>query len=467
MIARIETLQRLEIFEVTTQIKSDESTHCCKDPNSSRHVIYSKQTNHEYPRTDYNHFPIILNQDGSLWPHANRYLLKKIKSIIIPAYKTLESTACDLQHFRRWLDEENIDYLIFPKRVFARPTYRYCAHLHDKINTGDIGRNTAKRRMNTIQNFYRWLTIDGISFDYPLWQESDSYIAFRDGKGIKGTKQVKSTDLASSIRCPKQNKDYSEHLDDGGKLRPLPLNEQKAVVEALKCIANPEMTLSFFLALTTGARLQTVFTLRREHFELPMSNQQVIPIKVGIGTLVDTKYNKPMVLLIPQWLYQRINIYLQSERALRRFKHSQYVYASINQQYVFLTHSGFPYCISNQDPFIDRYKMPPRGNAITQFISQQLSPKLENNGHSFSFRFHDLRATFGMNLLEEKLSQSTDQAELFKILMYVRDRMGHTTISTTENYLNFRKNYHLAISIQSEFEKYLVQQIENVPYDLG
>ena len=44
-------------------------------------------------------------------------------------------------------------------------------------------------------------------------------------------------------------------------------NEQKATIEALNNIANPEMTLAFIMAITTGTRLQTVFTLRRCHFE--------------------------------------------------------------------------------------------------------------------------------------------------------------------------------------------------------
>lgn len=466
MAARIEIIQRLEIFEITTVIQKENDIFHTINNDSKQKLAYTKKPNYDFPRSSYTHFPIILNKDGGLWGHANRFLLCKLKAIKRPSYKTLEATSIDLQNFRRWLDQENIDYLKFIKRVFARPTYRYCAYLHDEVNNQNIGFNTAKRRMNNIQNFYRWLVQDGVKFDYPLWQEKDAYISFKDDQGFIGSKKVKTTDLGSSIKVPKHHNDYSNLLSDGGKLRPLIKEEQKATIEALNNISNPEMTLAFIMALTTGARLQTVFTLRRCHFEKFYPEiQSVISLKVGIGTLVDTKYNKSLVLLIPHWLYRRVQIYINSERSKRRFQRSNYIYEPINQQYAFLTHAGLPYYISNQDPFIEQFKIPPKGNAITQFILQQLKPELKRLGNPFSLRYHDLRATFGMNLLEEKLSSLDNSADLFKVLMHVRDRMGHSNIRTTENYLNYRKNYHHAVSTQSEFEKYIMQQTEDLVAD--
>jgi integrase len=467
MVARIETIQHLDIYDVTTQIqpKNQASFGISK---SGRGIRYARLPYNDFPRSDYNHFPILLNADGSLWAHANRFLLKKLSAIVNPSYKTLESQAIDLLNFRRWLDDDEVDYLQFPKPVFARPTYRYCAHLHDVINKGGIGRNTAKRRMNTVQNFYRWLVHTGLEFKYPMWRESDAFIAFKDDQGFAGSTKVKTTDLTGSIKVPKSRDDYSVHIDDGGKLRPLSKIEQQAVVQALMEVGNQEMTLAFLLALATGARLQSIFTLRRCHFETTYPNtQSSIGLKVGIGTLIDTKYNRSMIISIPHWLYKRIQVYLKSERATRRCRRSDYIYEPEHWQYVFLTHSGLPYYISKQDPFIERFKIPPRGNSITQFISQQLQPQLISSGHEFTFRFHDLRASFGMNLLEEKLSPLSDQRDVFKVLMHVRDRMGHTSIATTEHYLNYRKSTRIAIGVQSEFERYMMEQTEIQHDDLA
>lgn len=456
MHARIETISCLEIFEVNTKTQRSDKAH-----HDNSKINYTKKPRSDFPCTHYNHFPVILNSDGGPWPHANRFLLNKLKLIIRPAYKTLESIAIDLQNFRRWLDNEKVDYLKFSKNIFARPTYQYCTYLHDEINQGNISPNTAKRRMGNVQNFYRWLEYTGIKFAYPLWQERDAYITFKNDKGFSGFKKVKKTNLAGSIKTPKHRNNYSDCIEDGGKLRPLPKDEQKALIQALKNISNPEMTLAFLIALTTGARLQTVFTLRRQYFEKPpVDNSQTIKIKAGVGTLVDTKYSKAMVLFIPGWLYERIYIYMKSERAQKRLQRSHFVYEKENHQYLFLTHTGLPYYISNQDPFIDRFKIPPKGNGVAQFILQQLKPELTRLGYLFSIRFHDLRATFGMNLVEEKQSTLSNTADLFNVLMFVRDRMGHCKLSTTENYLNYQRKTKLAVSIQSEFEKYIMQQIE-------
>ena len=58
------------------------------------------------------------------------------------------------------------------------------------------GSNTAKRRMSNVQNFYRWLVQDDVKFDYPLWQERDAYISFKDAQGFIGSKKINTTDLS-------------------------------------------------------------------------------------------------------------------------------------------------------------------------------------------------------------------------------------------------------------------------------
>lgn len=418
---------------------------------------------------EFYHYPLILDPDGSLWREANRYLLSKLNGVLDPNHRTLESIAQDLAYFRQWQLDEDIDFLATPKRPRARPTYRFCTHLHDEIRFQTIKPSTAKRRMSSIQGFYRWLEKEGCKFEFPLWQESEASISFSDAKGLTHQKPVVSTDLTRSFRISKQTSEFSEHINDGGKLRPLTLDEQTAIVRSLKKIANTEMSLSFLLALTTGARLQTIFTLRLGDFQgIPRSQSTAVRVKVGNGTLVSTKFGKQMVLLIPVWLYQRIQVYLRSERYEKRLERSKHVYPCRDQQYAFLTRAGQPYYMAANDPFTSLFRSPPRGNAVTQFIKQQLKPELLMAGHDFEFRFHDLRATFGMNILESQLqsfeiSGAVDQKkpEFLQVLMYVRERMGHTRLSTTEAYLNYRQKYDLACQAQSDYEVYLQQVMSN------
>lgn len=456
---RVEVIRKLECYEPSTIELV--GSHVCSATAKSRD--YYRHPAQDVAHDVFYHYPMIVDPDGSLWAEANRYLLNRLNGLVPAKRRTLESIAGDLAHFRQWLLEEEIDFLTDTARPRARPTYRYCAYLHDEIRLGKLKARTAKRRISSVQNFYRWLVVDGVKFEYPLWLENDAALMFKDARGFQKSKSVKSTDLTRSFRVVKSNDDYSEHVDDGGKLRPLPKDEQVALIHALKAIGNTEMTLAFFLALATGARLQTVFTLRRQNFlDEPYKGAVSHRIKVGDGTPVSTKYGKQMVLLVPLFLYRRVQIYMNSERCHQRMKLSKHVYPENSDQYLFLTRTGQPYYMAENDPFTFLYRNPPRGNAVTQFIRQQLKPELYRLGFEFEFRFHDLRATFGINLLEERLrdypledSSMQNQPNFFRLLMYVRRRMGHANLATTERYLSYRQSFKLAESLQNGYECYL------------
>ncbi|MCR9698380.1 tyrosine-type recombinase/integrase [Vibrio cholerae] len=466
---RVEVIRKLECYEPSTV--KPVGSHVCSTADEG--CTYYQHPPRDVAHDVFYHYPMIVDPDGSLWAEANRYLLNRLNGLVPAKRRTLESIAGDLAHFRQWLLEEEIDFLTDTARPRARPTYRYCAYLHDEIRLGKLKARTAKRRISSVQNFYRWLVVDGVKFEYPLWLENDAALMFKDARGFQKSKSVKSTDLTRSFRVVKSNDDYSEHVDDGGKLRPLPKDEQVALIHALKAIGNTEMTLAFFLALATGARLQTVFTLRRQNFlDEPYKGAVSHRIKVGDGTPVSTKYGKQMVLLVPLFLYRRVQIYMNSERCHQRMKLSKHVYPENSDQYLFLTRTGQPYYMAENDPFTFLYRNPPRGNAVTQFIRQQLKPELYRLGFEFEFRFHDLRATFGMNLLESFVIQMSKaephlvvKADMTKALMLVRSRMGHTSIRTTEAYLNYREKYRVALDLQSEYEAYLESMLNEVNTD--
>ncbi len=467
--AKFEVIPKLRLFEPTCDGQGNETitTECNTGKGGLRYFI---QPDDDFVDDEYNHFPFVLEADGSLWVHANLFLLEQLRSVKHVPSKTLESKAVDLVMFRRWLDNEDVSYLEFNKKIMARPTYRFCAHLHDQIRESQMTVNTARRRMGTVQMFYRWLkNVHGVEFENPLWREKEVFISFKDDRGYAQSKKQVSTDLA--FKQTKHRHDYSESILDGGSLRPLSQEEQYAVIDALMKIGNTEMTLSFLIALTTGARLQTVFTLRRHHFQNSVTGTvNEIRINTGYGTSIDTKNSKNTVLHIPIWLYQRVQIYTKSKRATKRHELSPHVYESEGDQYIFLTRTGKPYYMANADPFITLYRHPPRGISVNAFIRQQLIPKLNASGHNFTIRFHDLRATFGMNLLEEAISTVKDARggaeikftsdNLWTALMTVQRRMGHNSITTTERYLNYRKHFSVALSVQSEFEMHLMNVAE-------
>ena len=452
----METVRQLEVYEPTAARQGGASVPGAPTP-------YWLGQDGAGVEAVHGHFPLVVDPDGALWGDANRYLLSRLEGALQVSRRTLESIAGDLAHFRRWLLEEEVDYLVVHRRPRLRPTYRYCAFLHDLIRCGAIQPGTAKRRMSSVQGLYRWLERDGREFEYPLWIENDASVRYSDARGFLRSKAVKSTDLTQSFRSIKGSAEYDEYIEDGGRLRPLPKDEQVAVVEALQEIGNTEMLLSFLLALTTGARLQTVFTLRRFNFiDEPRKGAIACRIKIGRGTLVDTKYGKQMVILVPVWLYRRVQVYMRSPRCLERAGDAAVSRDSGGDQYLFLTRAGRPYYMAQSDPKLVEYRAPPRGNAVTQFIRQQLAPCLRDKGFGFDVRFHDLRASFGMNLLDASVNgrgfdrdNPAGSPEMFEVLMRIRERMGHSSLTTTERYLRYSSRGEYELGVQINYESFL------------
>lgn len=96
----------------------------------------------------------------------------------------------------------------------------------------EISVATAKRRMSRVVNFYRFMMQAGlIALDYPPWNEKEVYVQIDNPDGRSGSMKVTTTDVG--IKVAKQDDPFDETIDDGGKLRPLPANEQSWLLEAL------------------------------------------------------------------------------------------------------------------------------------------------------------------------------------------------------------------------------------------
>jgi len=414
--------------------------------------------NDDFDIDNFLHFPILINDDGSIWKHGSLYLLSKLKNYQKPSPKTLDSIASDLKHFKEWCNNEDIDYLSAPRKIL-RPTYLYRSYLQQLLRNGKISPNTIKRRMSAIVGFYEYLiNEEGIKFKFPLWESGITSIIYQDNQGFKYSKQVKTKDI-SRVAATSNTDLFDNTIIDGGRLHPLSHEQQIALVEALKAIGNIEMTLSFLIALTTGARIQTVFTLRKKHFEKVIKeNEDEVRIKVGYGTDCDTKFNKLHTLILPTWVYNKVQIYLNSPRYKKREERATHIFDEANKQYIFLTNRGTPFYVTHDDPYRNQYKEVPNGATVRQFILSSLKKQLKKKGLDFNFSFHDLRATFGMNLLD-KLMTLVDKKELklSHALIHIKERMGHSSLSTTERYLNFKEKHKIKEQAQDNYETFLME----------
>ncbi|ALX12004.1 hypothetical protein P350_10850 [Burkholderia cepacia JBK9] len=409
----------------------------------------------------YNLFPVVLGDDGAPWAEATVYILSRLENSVLPNMATYSSIADDLAAYRRFLDESKLDWMVFPRNKFERPTYRYHGHLKLAVEAGKLAASTAKRRMGNVIAFYTWLRKSERVFEpeHEPWKESDRYIDLTSGKGFRMSKRVTTTDI--SIAISKQDDPYDGVIEDGGKLRPLPTEEQEWLVDALLAIDNTEMTLIHLFSMLTGARIQSVLTCRVKHALLPYNERTMSEVRIpaGLGTGIDTKFDKNIVLHVPIWFQKLLRIYAFSERARKR-RHRA-VGGDTEDQYLFLSIRGAAMYRSKQNSrvFDEAYKLKhgKNGQGVREFIDGRVIPYIREHNHpSFSYRFHDLRATCGMNATDSQLKLVEEgETTLYEAREYVRTLLSHESSEQTERYLKFRERSKLVRKLADDYDRHL------------
>jgi len=76
--------------------------------------------------------------------------------------------------------------------------------------------------------------------------------------------------------------------------------------------------------------------------------------------------------------------------------------------------------------------------------------QLGNPRHEFSF--HDLRATFGLNMVD---AMTANETKYTRALDQLRQLMWHVRLSTTERYLSYRENCKLFDTVQDGWGAHL------------
>ena len=408
-------------------------------------------------------FPVVRLADGAPWAEANIWLIEMVESKVSPNMLTFASVADDLVAYRRYLDDEEIDWLTFPVNKRQRPTYRYSAAIKLAVQAGELSPSVAKRRMGTVVRFYRWLMAEaGFKPMNSPWSDTDRFIEFKDHKGFGRVVGVKTTDLSINIR--RAEDPWDEHILDGGRLRPLPTSEQSVLLESLATLGNTEMTLVHLFALLTGARTQTVLTVRARHVSRKPSefHGEDIRLACGPGTGIDTKGGVKGTLHLPRVFYERLYIYAHSDRARRRRQLAEG--GDHPEQPLFLSHRGAPL-------YEDRQSRGPTGTgslarrhvktgqAVRQFIKEELLPlmRLKLVNPKYEFSFHDLRATFGLNMID---AMTASETRYTRALDQLRQLMWHSRLSTTEGYLSYRDDRKLFDAVQDGWGAHLTSLVE-------
>jgi integrase len=415
---------------------------------------YPIRRKHLYP-SSIDRLHVIVQPDGALWLEGCLYLFwcHCVKGL---HHFTISNAAGDLSHMMNKLLEGGRDYNIFRGLVIERPTYFYKSQLKIEISNGTIKRKPANRKISNAVNFYRWKVIErDFKPEEEMWKSIIKHRRFTDEYGVTQIQEIISTDLSFKV---KDSIATGRFLRDGGRLFPIDRENQNNLLNALTELQNTEMLLAHIVSITTGMRMQSSLTLRHDNIVHGIGSDNdprkfdLHYIEMGEGTLVEAKNGKQQSVAMPAWVHNLLHIYINSKRHKERAMKSPIT--DDNAQYVFLTRTGRPYYVAGLDRKLFNYSAE-AGSALRQFIKKVMD-KLAQANTPLSYSFHDLRATFGMNLLEDYMKQIKDgKMNQIELLDKLRRRLNHEDVNVTLAYLKYRDEHPLLAQAQDEFEIHL------------
>jgi integrase len=427
--------------------------------------------------------PVLIQSDGLPWEIGSAYLLTVLKSKQPWDMETLRSRANYLLAYLRFLEDTGTHFMHFPFNKSERVTYLFRDMLQSFIVKG-LNPQYASNIINAVVHFYRTIAEENFiseeDFKNLPFKTINRFIKFLDAKGFGRFKTVTTSDIAIKHSKPHKRLD---RISDGGELRPLRVEEQRSILSAFDRQLCPyHLELMMRIALSTGARIQTVCTIRVHHIrsayrKIISDNLSCIEIQAGNGAenegyLINTKRGKLHRLLFPRKLIEDLYIYATADYHQSLMGRSYYGKGDLN--YLFLTETASPFYISKQE-IQDRQNTDSYYSVNSADFVQNKGDTVRMNLNTFRkklksefpdvgyFKFHDLRATFGMNLVRRLESKGYKSG---RILSEVKSRMGHSSIATTQEYLDFEQLGGMFEEVSVEFESELLSDYVLVGSDV-
>ncbi|WP_101564298.1 site-specific integrase [Alteromonas macleodii] len=431
-----------------------------------------------YTRNKYDRFwdyPVLFEEDGvSIWVDGTLYLRHLITSAGVGPFdvNALLSKASRLLEYKKFVESHKADYKDFSqRRPQARITYRYYVHLFDLgISAGVLNQKTG-----VVYDFYKWLSelkhskidlsrVDQVQNVWISYKKNNSRASVDSGSKGKYVQKRSQT-----LRTPAPSDPKRGYIREQGEdLRPLDKKELKLLIQSLESdLFNTQERLVCSVALNTGARKQSVFTLRRSSFdncnEDTLESDGTFKISIGGTNLVSSKRNKVSYLYFPKDTVDAIVSYIESDEYKERLIKYQAKFPDLQKgdEYVFLSSQGTPRYMAHTDPYFRQY-----GHKIKGKLAKDIVAKLKND-ESISkfphdFTFHWLRATYAKSYYDHLLPQVNDGSILLTDVIHrIARRLGHEEISTTQLYINIFKHFDYLLDAQNRYEEEVYRGIYN------
>jgi integrase len=416
-----------------------------------------------------NRVPVIYNDDTmEVERYSTLALLNAKKNRTKEG--TVSSIGQGLIQFLRFCEENQIDWRVTPRNKLKKPIYSYSRYLQNLIDEGVLAPSTAKRKISTVIRFYKDCQNDyGSDFFGENPPYTDKMVTFTDPKGKTRLAMTQEEQIKVTKEIPADSHLY---IEDGGKLKPLMPEEQQVLHEVLdsdKVRKNIEMRYIFKTALKTGARLQTILTLSVKdidvHIDLPEGYSDINHIvQAGRSYIADSKYSKNINIFMPYSWIEALKVYANGPRyQKRREKYlnnlgiTNPTEEQLSKSYLFLTNRGTPYYDRQSD--LQAYNpvntrgQPRIGGGVHDYLAEHILPAMrEKVGEGFRFHFHDLRATYGVNL-RDQLIEVYPEANSEEIYKQIQARLSHNDRNTTEGYVKYEPTGAELISLEHKYRE--------------
>lgn len=411
-------------------------------------------------------FPFLFHADGSPWCEANDYLLSIMREKpSIQRTDDVRRRASKLLDYLLFCEDNNLDWLDFSgARPALRPTYRYYYHL---MTEGTRSDRVINQYTSAIYYFYKYVSEKWHDLDMKRVDTVEQVRIMVEGS--KGKKVIEVKKRSQTRRtAPASPVPLGFVREDGEDLRPLYNVELGAFLDAIRKGKEWSVVerLILMTALMTGARKQTVLTIRLKHLK-GFTEDRLLPdssyiLHAGPGTGIDTKNDTPQDLYFPKQLAEELVTLAQSpmmkarrEKFLARLEASHPGLSLAEDDiYLFISDQGNCYYMAESDPRYMVVKSPPIGQ-VTETIKRKLIKKASSLFPK-DFSYHWLRATYGYQLYQrlQPLIQEGSMKPGGDII-FIQKRMHHKHRETTENYLKLFNMTHEKVVAQEIWESKL------------
>lgn len=299
---------------------------------------------------------------------------------------------------KSWLDGSD--------EIFNRPISMFSKYLKNSFEKGEISGTVATNYFNTVVRFYQFHLEQGQVFNGTPISFKKRTVEFSTPSLTNHISQysveINVADCAPNI--PSQAK--------SSELKPLSKEHSKLLFKVLKEKSTHEFFLICFIAYTTGLRVGEIADLKLEHVS-QYDGQPIFDLYVGPQVGHRTKGNQNGVIKVNKTVMDIIKEHTMSSAYIKRLTRFK----------------GYkPFLLLNR-----------KGNQYTQEVlsvmfNQLMHDHIKPIDPSFSYKFHDLRASFGVSIMKACLDSNMSRTEA---LAYTQKQMRHKSIDMTLHYLEY------------------------------